>query len=116
MPLIERRPLNGLQAPIQAKMSYMLKKKVGKGKEVKAAVAGEGAAANMTKYPMTIEKEKRCRMCKDECVGEDYKKAKDRVSKVKAYCGSCGEPVCPKHRILLCQSCSELFTPQDHTD
>ena len=74
----------------------------------------EGPAASMTKHPMTIEKEKCCQLCKDECVGEDYKKAKDCVSKVKTCCGSRGNPVCPKHKVLLCQSCSRLYAPSHY--
>ena len=82
------------------------------------ASSGDGGAGNapisMTRHPMTIDSQKRCQMCIDDSHGQDHKKQKDHLSKVKACCGSCGNPVCPKHKINLCQKCSNLFAPKQY--
>ena len=125
-PLIESRSLNGLQSRVQMKMSFMLDRPVGRfgghGGGRAAAVAGavvQGAAAvaqhaarSMRNFAQKDEKRARCKMCYDELPqGEGHKDAKGNISKVTTRCGSCGEPCCPKHTVVLCIDCSHLFAP-----
>ena len=101
LPLIESRPLTGLKIFIQRKMSFMLKKPIGKipGGETGslataagvsgaaiagaasnlqgAVVAAKDAVKSMTKYPMSLEVESRCQLCKIACQGADHKAKKD---------------------------------------
>ena len=125
-PAIESRSLNGLQIRIQMKMSFMLYRPVGKvggggvgGRAAAvvdgaAAVAQAGAAAvrGMRRFRNRDEKAARCKLCYNELPqGEGHKEAKGSISKVTARCGSCGEPCCPKHQVILCNTCSNLFAP-----
>ena len=114
LPLIERRPMKSIKVSIQAKMALMLKQQVGKvgyGPSASTATALEDAKQSMTKHPNTLEKEKRCQMCLNALPSQGHKQAKDRLGRVKAACGSCVNPVCGEHKIILCESCSHIFTP-----
>ena len=128
LPQIENRPLIGLQGPVQRKMSFMLKRPVGKFGAVAlqpppaaggaaAVVAGAAAAArnavrSMTSFARYGEKEKRCHFCYIGLPSEGHKIEKNSITKIKTLCGSCGQPCCKKHYTIICSECQDLFTPR----
>ena len=133
LPLIENRPLVGLQGPIQCKMSFMLKRPVGRfgydpGQPAiaaagAAAAAGtaavQGAAAatrrSLTRFRQQLEKDerpKRCTLCYNAIPSVGHKEEKEKVGKVKTLFGSCGNPCCQRHHNILCTDCSAFFVAQ----
>ena len=77
-----------------------------------AAAAAQHAARSMRSFATRAEKGARCKLCYNEIpAGAGHKQEKDSISRVTARCGSCGEPCCPRHTVILCNDCSELFAP-----
>ena len=129
LPYIEQRPTNGLQIPIQVKMSMFLKRAVGRFtvQDLGAAAgdappgdappvqAGAGAVVanpKMALKPHVVAARIRCTMCYEALPRVGHKAAKDNVSKVNKCCVCCGEPACADHTVYLCLKCSNLFVPK----
>ena len=134
LPQIERRSLNGLPISIQWKMSMMLKRPVGRAAAAAAvqvgAAAPAGAAAQagavapagdqggranraMSKHPQNSEKAQRCKMCLHSLPSQGMHQAKDNLGKIKSCCGACGNTVCKKHIVTICENCSNSFVPRN---
>ena len=47
-----------------------------------------------------------CKMCVIASHGKGHKSAKYSMSKVKSRCAKCQQPVCRKHTITVCESCT----------
>ena len=117
-PAIESRSLNGLQARICMKMSFMLDRQVGRfggsgrGRASGAVGAVQGAVAAaaqmMRRFAQKGEKQKRCKICEDLA---QTNAEKDRVTKIMTRCGCCGIPACANHFYIICVQCSEKFAP-----
>ena len=45
-------------------------------------------------------------MCVIASHGKRHKSAKDSTGKVKSWCAKCQQPVCRKHTITVCESCT----------
>ena len=59
------------------------------------------------KFSSTTEERKRCRTCLDEISGQDQKKKKDKLPKLKKRCQKCGNGLCPEHvEVQLCNDCA----------
>ena len=98
-------------------MSFFLQKPVGKmnvagADAAAAAAAGDGVVRRMTQFAQKAKRENRCRICVNLSGGQGHKEKKNIISKVKSCCGCCGEYVCPKHTVILCNTCSTLFVPK----
>ena len=58
-------------------------------------------------FPSKRSCRKRCRTCEESVQhGSGFKKSRDNVAKVCTQCQSCCKPICSKHFVLLCSSCS----------
>ena len=49
---------------------------------------------------------RRCRICIIASHGKEYKSANNSLGKVKSRCAKCQQPVCQKHTITVCESCT----------
>ena len=56
-------------------------------------------------YSNKTEKKSRCHMCIDECNGEEHKKKKHMLCRVKSCCMSCGKNTCSNHLVQECNDC-----------
>ena len=128
MPYIESRSLNRLQGAIQRRMSFIQQRQVGcfgyePCQPVAAIAAGaatvaQGAAArarkSVTSFAQHLSKDespKRCNLCYKMLSSEDHKAEKNKLSKVKTVCGSCGEACCQKYFNIICTECLTSFVP-----
>ena len=56
-------------------------------------------------YPSKSENKSRCHMCINECNGEEHKKKKQMLCRVKSCCMSCGKNTCSSHLVQECNDC-----------
>ena len=56
--------------------------------------------------PPNDDTPRRCKMCVIASHGKGHKSAKDSMGKVKSWCTKHQQPVCRKHTITVCESCS----------
>ena len=103
-PQVEHRPLNRLSKPIQAKMAVTLGKKVNP--------QGQELSPEMENFPSTGNR-RRCKLCENACDVQGQKALKNQLSKSEKQCMRCEKSVCREHLILLCRTCTELFTFQE---
>jgi hypothetical protein len=94
-PVIQRRPVNGLQSIVQQKIILTMG----------PAVVAEAQPANV--YPTFAEKRKKCIKCLQDIKGENYSKNKNSVPIIRTICQTCGTPTCQKHLTAKCGSCSK---------
>lgn len=104
LPLIERRavpPLVGIPISVQSKMSVMLGRPI-------HSISNPVPSPSGFPYPSKVPEKRCCIDCVEEIMGSgrDVRKRKNALTRLSSQCQKCKRPVCPKHFVLVCNSCA----------
>ena len=93
MPFLTTRTLRGLSKSVCNKITLYM------GKQE------ENVVENRFNFPAVDDSAKRCRYCLDNIAGDGYKAKKDKLSKKKTLCRTCGKTICEVHMVAFCEPC-----------
>lgn len=142
IPLIERRPLKGLNDDVIRKMSFFLNRTIDKTLETAASKAAppletknvttrakkratlpaRPSASKVTAHKSKVVKfentgsKRKCSHCVRLTAGQGHKKAKKNLYSSKWQCSSCAKPLCINHLHVICENCSNSFVKQEDQD
>lgn len=72
--------------------------------------------AGVVKFLSSSDDKLRCTLCLDQISGVDYKKNKNKMSKLNRRCQNCNSAICAKHTYFACAACSHKFVVKVNDD
>ena len=101
--------VGGFQKTILRKMDLYLKPA-----HITGGAGDEGLPADGKSFPFEnqtypVKQEKKCAKCITSFPLQNYKAAKNKLSKPSKMCSKCGDALCKEHTLFICQKCKALI-------
>ena len=74
--------------------------------EVPAQALNPQPPAELFPHPKALQNKARCHLCVREVQGEDYRRLRDALTRLKVQCQECAKATCPEHSVVVCLPCA----------